>query len=263
MIRIHSDSFTAAHSQHFIHRVTPRSATGQAMSSRESAWLDRGLPPYPFSDRLPELRARLIKFLKEHVYAAEPIYKEQLAELTLRGQRWASHPAIIDELKAKAKAAGLWNLFLPNSDLFAHSHGLSNLDYAPLAEAMGGNAWAPEVFNCSAPDTGNMEVLARYGSESQRRRWLDPLLDGRIRSAFCMTEPAVASSDATNMELTVTAVPDGYRLSGRKWWASGALDHRCELLVVLGKMADAEDRAPHQAHAMLLVPRSAAGERVE
>jgi len=234
------------------------------MASRECAWLDRGLPPYPFSDRLPELRARLVKFLKDHVYAAEALYEEQLAELTLRGQRWESHPAIIDELKAKAKAAGLWNLFLPNSDHFVHSHGLSNLDYAPLAEAMGGNAWAPEVFNCSAPDTGNMEVLARYGTESQRRRWLDPLLDGRIRSAFCMTEPGVASSDATNMQLTVSAVAGGgYQLSGRKWWASGALDHRCELLVVLGRMADAGDRPAHQAHAMILVPRSAAGGQLE
>ena len=229
--------------------------------SRGCGWLEHELPAFPFSDEFPALRKRLIRFLKEHVYPAEAKYDEQLAELTVKGQRWDSHPPIIDELKSKAKAAGLWNLFLPNSSHFTHSHGLSNLDYAPLAEAMGGNVWAPEVFNCSAPDTGNMEVLARYGTPDQRRRWLTPLLDGQIRSAFCMTEPAVASSDATNMELTIRRVGDEYQLDGRKWWASGALDHRCELLIVLGRMSDADRRPAHQAHAMLLVPRSSPGNK--
>ena len=225
--------------------------------------LDVDLPPFPFSPAFEPLRRRLIAFMREHVLPAEAAWTQQQAELTERGERWARMPKVLDELKAKAKAAGLWNLFLPNSEHFKHSHGLSNLDYAPLAEIMGHCFFASEVFNCSAPDTGNMEVLARYGSAAQRERWLRPLLEGEIRSAFLMTEPAVASSDATNIALEVRRVGDEYELNGVKWWSSGIMDPRCEVLIVMGRMAGGGGGdGKHGRHCMVVVPRRAAGVRV-
>ena len=166
----------------------------------------------------------------------------------------------IEALKAKAKAAGLWNLFLPDRDEYGDGPGLSNLDYAPLAEEMGTVPWCSVVFNCAAPDTGNIELLHKYADAAQKARWLGPLLRGEIRSAFCMTEPAVASSDATNMALRVTRLREGgYVLDGLKWWASGVLDPRCELLIVMGRRDDADVCAPHERHSMLLVPRTTPG----
>ncbi len=177
---------------------------------------DAALPPFPFSSSFPALRAKVGAFMRERVIPSEPLYDEQHAALVAGGRRWAV-PPVVEELKAAAKAEGLWNLFLPNSENFRHAHALSNLDYAPLAEMMGAVPWASEVFNCNAPDTGNMEVLARYGTRAQQAKWLAPLLEGRIRSAFCMTEPAVASSDATNMQLTARRKPGGgYTLQGTK-----------------------------------------------
>lgn len=199
-----------------------------------------------------ELRTKLQKFMDEHVYPAEPVMQKQHDALRAAGDPWRV-PQMMEDLKAKAKAAGLWNFFLP-------SHSLSNLDYAPLSEIMGAVPWASEVFNCSAPDTGNMEVLARYGTKEQQERWLTPLLEGKIRSTFCMTEPAVASSDATNMALRVERLPSGgYRLNGTKWWSSGVMDPRCELLVVMGRVDGAEARPAHGKHSMLLVPKRAKG----
>ncbi len=215
------------------------------------------LPPFPFSAKGRALRAEVHDFMRREVAPAEAVYSAQHEALRAAGRQWEA-PAVLEELKAKARARGLWNLFLPGC-----GPDVSNLDYAPLAELMGAVPWASEVFNCSAPDTGNMEVLHRYGSPAQKARWLRPLLDGEIRSAFCMTEPGVASSDATSMALTVRRVPEaeggGYELNGVKWWASGALDPRCELLIVMGRVADAGSRAAHEHHSMLLVPRRSAG----
>ncbi len=191
--------------------------------------------------------------MKEHVYPNEPVFAAQIAE----GDRWQP-TAIVEKLKQKARAQGLWNLFLPDSELGA---GLANLEYAPLAELMGRSPMAPEVFNCSAPDTGNMEVLVRYGSDAQRKTWLEPLLAGEIRSAFAMTEPAVASSDDTNIAATITRDGDDYIVHGHKWWISGAGDPRCKLFIFLGKSNPEADR--HQQHAMILVPRDAPGVHIE
>ena len=219
--------------------------------------LDVDLPPFPFSPAFEPLRRRLIAFMREHVLPAEAAWTQQQAELTERGERWARMPAVLDELKAKAKAAGLWNLFLPNSEHFKHSHGLSNLDYAPLAEIMGHCFFASEVFNCSAPDTGNMEVLARYGSAAQRERWLRPLLEGEIRSAFLMTEPAVASSDATNIACRIERDGDHYVINGTKWWSSGAGDPRCKVYIVMGKTDP--DAGRHEQQSMIVVPADTPG----
>src|SRR6266516_1713570 len=172
------------------------------------------------SPRVKELQARLSAFLDDHIYPHERTYYEQLAG----GERWRI-PPILEELKARARAAGLWNLFLPESESGA---GLTNLEYAPLCEIMGRSPIAPEVFNCSAPDTGNMEVLVRYGTAEQKQRWLKPLLAGEIRSCFCMTEPDVASSDATNIRSSIVRDGDDYVVNGRKWWTSGAGDPRCK-----------------------------------
>ena len=179
------------------------------------------------SARAKELRERLAAFMDEHVYPNEKTYQEQIGA----GDRWQA-PAIMEELKAKAKAAGLWNLFLPDSE---HGAGLTNLEYAPLCEIMGRSAMAPEVFNCSAPDTGNMEVLARYGTPEQKERWLEPLLAGEIRSCFAMTEPDVASSDATNIRARIDRQGDEYVINGRKWWTSGAGDPRCKICIFMGQ----------------------------
>jgi acyl-CoA dehydrogenase len=211
---------------------------------------------FAYSARTLELQERLRAFMDEHVLPNEGRYHAEIEANTQAGRRWTPL-ALIEELKAKARAAGLWNLFLPDSERGA---GLSNSDYAPLAETMGRTPWASEVFNCSAPDTGNMEVLVRYGTAAQQARWLEPLLDGRIRSAFAMTEPAVASSDATNIESRIVRDGDDYVLNGRKWWTSGAGDPRCAVYIFMGK---SDPAAPaHAQQSMILVPADAPGVRV-
>ena len=211
---------------------------------------------FEFSPKVQELRNRLMAFMDEFVYPNEALFKQQVDE----GDRWAM-PAILGELKPLAQEAGLWNLFLPQS-YGELSPGLTNLEYAPLAEIMGRVLWASEVFNCSAPDTGNMEVLARYGSPQQQEQWLKPLMRGEIRSAFCMTEPEVASSDATNIETSIERDGDDYIINGRKWWSSGACGDRCKVYIVMGKTdPDGENRYRQQS--MILVPSDASGITVE
>ncbi len=195
------------------------------------------------SARAADLLERLTGFMAEHVYPNESNYHEQISE-----ERWRP-PPIVEELKSRAREAGLWNLFLPGE---APGAGLTNLEYAPLCEVMGRTPWAPEVFNCSAPDTGNMEVLARYGSPDQQQRWLVPLLAGEIRSCFAMTEPDVASSDATNIRARIERVGDEYILNGRKWWTSGAGDPRCKVAIFMGKTDP--DAPTHRQQSMVLVP---------
>ncbi len=208
---------------------------------------------FEHSPRTTELRERLAAFMDAHVYPAERVVQE-LAQASSH----AGLPPVIEELKAKAKSQGLWNLFLPDS---GHGAGLNNRDYAPLAELMGRSPIGPEVFNCSAPDSGNMEILARYGTEAQKARWLVPLLEGRIRSCFSMTEPAVASSDATNIEAEIRRDGGHYVVNVRKWWTSGITDPRCELIIFMGKTnAASEDK--HRQQSMLLIPRDAPGVRV-
>jgi acyl-CoA dehydrogenase len=188
--------------------------------------------------------------MDEYVYPNEALFRRQVAQ----GDRWQPTP-IVEELKARARAAGLWNLFLPES---AYGAGLTNMEYAPLCEIMGrALSLAPEVFNCSAPDTGNMEVLVRYGTEEQRKRWLEPLLAGEIRSCFAMTEPDVASSDATNVRSAIVKDGSGYVINGRKWWISGAGDPRCKIAIFMGKTN--EDAPRHKQHSMILVPMDAPG----
>jgi len=208
---------------------------------------------FEFSDRVKALQASLSAFMETHVYPHEVAVEELLERAP---SRWTV-PPIIEELKAKARAAGLWNLFLPDSEYGA---GLSNLEYAPLCEIMGRSLIAPELFNCNFPDTGNMEVLVRYGTPEQQERWLRPLLAGTIRSAFAMTEPAVASSDATNIATSIRRDRDDYVVDGHKWYISGAADPRCKVFVVLGKSDPAAPR--HAQHSMILVPRDAAGVEV-
>ncbi len=199
--------------------------------------------------RTQELRERLAAFCDTHIYPNESLFHEQVER-----ERWQVAP-IVEELKAKARAAGLWNLFLPHSDRGA---GLTNLEYAPLCEVMGRSpGFGPEVFNCSAPDTGNMEVLAQYGTPAQQERWLTPLLDGRIRSCFAMTEPDVASSDATNIRSTITRDGGDYVINGHKWWISGAGDPRCRIAIFMGQSHP--DAAPHQRQSMILVPMDTRG----
>lgn len=207
---------------------------------------------FEFSPRAVELRERLLAFMDEHIYPNETVFRDELAG----GDRWRP-PRIIETLKAKAKAAGLWNLFLPESEYGA---GLSNLDYAPLCEIMGRSFLAPEVFNCSAPDTGNMEVLVRYGTPEQKKQWLEPLLAGEIRSCFAMTEPDVASSDATNIQARIERDGDTYVVNGRKWWTSGAGDPRCKLIIFMGKTNP--DAPKHRQQSMLLIPMDAPGVKV-
>lgn len=197
------------------------------------------------SDRVRELKSALKAFMEEHVYPNESLYDDQINE---GESRWVEIP-ILEELKAKAKEAGLWNLFLPESDRGA---GLTNLEYAPLCEVMGRSPIAPEVFNCSAPDTGNMEVLERYGTEEHKERWLAPLLAGEIRSAFAMTEPRVASSDATNIEANITRDGDEYVINARKWWTSGAGHPHCKIMILMGKTDPSAER--HKQQSMVLVP---------
>lgn len=208
---------------------------------------------FEFSGKVKDLQRRLTAFMDEHIYPNEQRFFD---EINLN--RWTP-TKIIEELKPKARAAGLWNLFLPDDE---HGAGLTNLEYAPLCEIMGrGGVLAPEVFNCSAPDTGNMEVLARYGSPEQKERWLKPLLAGEIRSCFAMTEPGVASSDATNIQASITRQGDEYVLNGLKWWASGAGDPRCKVAIFMGKT---DPSAPiHKQQSMILVPMDAPGVKIE
>jgi acyl-CoA dehydrogenase len=201
------------------------------------------------SPRAQELQQRLRTFMDEHVYPNEATFRLQIET----GDRWQP-TAIVEELKAKARAAGLWNLFLPESESGA---GLTNVEYAPLCEVMGRSAMAPEVFNCSAPDTGNMEVLVRYGTPEQKAKWLEPLLAGKIRSCFAMTEPAVASSDATNISARIDRDGDHYVLNGRKWWISGAGDPRCRIAIFMGKTDPSAER--HKQQSMILVPMDTPG----
>ncbi len=202
------------------------------------------------SERCLEMKERLGAFMDEHVYPAEELYERQIAE----SGNPHHHPPVMEELKAKAREAGLWNMFLPDSEYGA---GLSNSDYAPLAEILGRAVIASEACNCSAPDTGNMEVLNLFATPEQRERWLMPLLDGEIRSAFAMTEPAVASSDATNIELRIERDGDQYVLNGRKWWTSGAYHPNCRILIVMGKTQP--DGPPHRQQSMILVPLDTPG----
>ncbi len=208
---------------------------------------------FSYSPRTQELQQRLTAFMAEHVYPAEVQYWQEIEANTSAGKRWTPLP-VIEALKPKARAAGLWNLFLPDSELGA---GLSNQEYAPLAEIMGAVPWASEVFNCSAPDTGNMEVLVRYGTAEHKKRWLAPLLAGEIRSAFAMTEPRVASSDATNIESRIERDGDDYVINGRKWWISGAGDPRCAIFIFMGKTDPTAAR--HSQQSMVLVPRDTPG----
>jgi acyl-CoA dehydrogenase len=211
---------------------------------------------FSYSARTQELQQRLSAFMAEHVYPAEPRYQAEIEAHTAAGRRWTPVP-VIEELKVKAQAAGLWNLFLPESEYGA---GLTNQEYAPLAEIMGAVPWASEVFNCSAPDTGNMEVLVRYGTAAQKQQWLEPLLRGEIRSGFAMTEPAVASSDATNIEARIERDGDHYVINGRKWWTSGAGDPRCRILIFMGKTDPSAPR--HAQQSMVLVPMETPGVKV-
>ena len=207
---------------------------------------------FEFSDKVKKLQGRLQAFLDEHIYPNEQRFYDEIEQ-----NRWKP-TRIIEELKPRARAAGLWNLFLPDSEEGA---GLTNLEYAPLCEMMGRSVLAPEVFNCSAPDTGNMEVLARYGTPEQKERWLKPLLAGEIRSCFAMTEPAVASSDATNIEASIVRDGGQYVIRGRKWWTSGAGDPRCKIAIFMGK-TDAS-ALPHKQQSMILVPMDAPGVKIE
>ena len=211
---------------------------------------------FEFSPKVQELRKRLLAFMDAHIYPNEVLFEEQVAA----GNRWAA-PELLSDLKQRAQAEGLWNLFLPQS-YGEFSPGLTNLEYAPLAEIMGRVLWASEVFNCSAPDTGTMEVLARYGSPAQQEEWLAPLLRGEIRSAFCMTEPEVASSDATNIETSMLRDGDDYVINGRKWWSSGACGERCTVYIVMGK-TDPDNENRYRQQSMILVPADADGVTVE
>ncbi|WP_423709211.1 acyl-CoA dehydrogenase [Undibacterium sp. WLX3042] len=209
---------------------------------------------FQYSPKVKELQARLIAFMDEHIYPNEKVFFGEIAANRQAGDAWIP-TKIVEQLKAKARAAGLWNLFLPESDQGA---GLTNLEYAPLCEIMGRALWSAEVFNCSAPDTGNMEVLARYGTPAQQQQWLTPLLNGEIRSCFAMTEPAVASSDATNIESSIVRDGDEYVINGRKWWSSGANDPRCKVFIFMGK-SDPQNESRHKQQSMIIVPRDTPG----
>jgi acyl-CoA dehydrogenase len=211
---------------------------------------------FALDEKTVEMRERLLAFMQDFVYPAEGTFRDQADSAQ---NRWDT-PPVIEELKAEARAQGLWNLFLPATH--SHGAGLTNLQYAPLAEITGRSPWiAPEALNCSAPDTGNMELLSLFGTQEQQERWLHPLLDGKIRSAFSMTEPAVASSDATNIATRITRDGDHYVINGRKWWSSGAMSPRCKLLIVMG-VTD-PDAEPHRRQSMICVPAEAPGVTVQ
>ncbi|MFP5466267.1 MAG: acyl-CoA dehydrogenase family protein [Gammaproteobacteria bacterium] len=209
---------------------------------------------FDYSPKVKALQERLLAFMDEHIYPNEARFNEEVAANRAKGNAWIP-TTVIEELKPKARAAGLWNLFLPHSK--RAPEGLSNLEYAPMCEIMGRVPWAPEVFNCSAPDTGNMETFERYASEALKDRWLEPLLRGEIRSAFLMTEPEVASSDATNIQCRIERDGDEYVINGRKWWSSGAGDPRCAVYIVMGKT---DPEAPrHSQQSMIVVPANTPG----
>jgi acyl-CoA dehydrogenase len=209
---------------------------------------------FQYSPKVKDLQARLIAFMDEHIYPNEKNFFGEIAANRKAGNAWIP-TKVVEQLKAKARDAGLWNLFLPES---GHGAGLTNLEYAPLCEIMGRAVWAPEVFNCSAPDTGNMEVFARYGTPEHQEQWLKPLLRGEIRSCFAMTEPAVASSDATNIESSIVRDGDEYVINGRKWWSSGANDPRCKVFIFMGK-SDPSNPDRHKQQSMIIVPRDTPG----
>ncbi len=209
---------------------------------------------FDYTPKVKDMQARLLKFMDEHIYPNEARFYEEIAENRAKGNAWIP-TALIEELKPKARAAGLWNLFLPKSS--RAPEGLSNLEYAPLCEIMGRVPFSAEVFNCSAPDTGNMETLERYASEALKDQWLEPLLRGEIRSAFLMTEPEVASSDATNIQCRIERDGDDYVLNGRKWWSSGAGDPRCAVYIVMGKTDP--DAGRHEQQSMIVVPANTPG----
>jgi acyl-CoA dehydrogenase len=211
---------------------------------------------FELSDRVKELQAKVSAFMDQHIYPNEQRYFAEIDANRRKGNAWVP-VQIIEELKPKARAAGLWNLWQPKD----HGGALSNLEYATLCEIMGKLQWAPEVFNCSAPDTGNMEVLFRYGTPEQQKQWLTPLLNGEIRSAFLMTEPEVASSDATNIQCRIERQGNEYVINGRKWWSSGAGDPRCKIYIVMGK-SDPDNANRHQQQSMVLVPADAKGVKV-
>ena len=208
---------------------------------------------FDYTPKVQELRQKLGSFFDEHIYPNEHVFNSEVAANRASGNAWIP-TKLIEALKEKARDAGLWNLFLPASERGA---GLSNLEYAPLCEIMGRVPWAPEVFNCGAPDTGNMETIERYGSDQQKQQWLEPLLQGEIRSAFLMTEPDVASSDATNIQCSIVRDGDNYVINGHKWWSSGAGDPRCKVYIVMGKTDP--DAPKHQQQSMILVPADASG----
>ncbi|MEH7276979.1 acyl-CoA dehydrogenase family protein [Neobacillus vireti] len=206
------------------------------------------------SSQTKKLRTQLIEFMEEHIYPYEMVFEE---ELNRQENRWEI-PPMIEELKEKAKAQGLWNLFIPDEE---YGKGLSNYEYAHLCEIMGRSLLAPEIFNCNAPDTGNMEVLIKYGTEAQKEQWLEPLLEGKIRSVFSMTEPDVASSDATNIQSSIVREGDEYVINARKWWSTGALDPRCKIAIVMGKSDPNAER--HKQQSMILVPFDTPGVEVK
>ena len=212
---------------------------------------------FSYSDKVIDLQKRVAAFMEEHVYPAEEAFEAEMDAARKSGNPWVP-TRVVEELKQKARAAGLWNLFLPESDQGA---GLTNLEYAPLCEIMGRSHIGPEAFNCSAPDTGNMETLARYGTKAQQDQWMKPLLAGEIRSAFAMTEPDVASSDATNIEARIERDGDDYVINGQKWWTSGANDPRCKILIFMGK-TDPANANRHRQQSMILVPADAKGVKV-
>jgi len=209
------------------------------------------------SDKVRDLAARVARFMDENVYPAEPVFAAEVEANRRRGNAWVA-TRVMEDLKARARAAGLWNLFLPESEYGA---GLTNLEYAPLCEIMGRSWIAPEAFNCNAPDTGNMEVLVRYATAEQKQRWLAPLLAGEIRSAFAMTEPDVASSDATNIAASIARDGDHYVINGRKWWTTGGPDPRCKILIFMGK-TDPDNPDRHRQQSMILVPVDTPGVRL-
>ncbi|MCM3771306.1 acyl-CoA dehydrogenase [Priestia aryabhattai] len=210
---------------------------------------------FSYSDKVVKLQKELNSFMEEHIYPNERLYEQQLNE---QPSRWSAVPPIMEELKEKAKQAGLWNLFLPESEYGA---GLTNVEYAPLCEIMGRSIIGPETFNCGAPDTGNMEVLVRYGTPEQKEKWLKPLLNGDIRSCFSMTEPDVGSSDATNIQCSIVREGDEYVINGRKWWSSGAGDPRCKIAIVMGKSDFTASKYEQQS--MILVPLNTPGVKIE
>jgi acyl-CoA dehydrogenase len=215
------------------------------MKKKEVVWMN-----FNHTEKVKEYQARLSEFMDEYIYPNEKVYKDQIDKKA----PFSKVPPIMEELKEKAKEKGLWNLFLPESE---YGEGLTNLEYAPLCEIMGRSSIAPEVFNCAAPDTGNMEVLVRYGTEEHKEQWLKPLLDGEIRSCFSMTEPDVASSDATNIQASIIRDGDEYVINGTKWWSSGAGDPRCKIAIVMGK--NDPDAQKHEQQSMILVPLDSPG----